>query len=233
MFSTIKQCKRISLTLSSLLQGEPISLTDESHRRYRWRGLRVRMGIHACKPLCKPDPASGRMDYFGPPVNLSARVSGYGRGGQIVMSQETYTELGLDGAAGRKKHICDMTVTPLGSITLKGIRVAQQLYDVQPEALNARTEEFLEVRRALAQEGASEAASVTGSPRPGDVSPTSCAGGSPKHLLAGLGMSRPPAYGLPFSPQEGCHTCRYVFTSDSQRFCAQCGERRRWDISTL
>lgn len=38
-----------------------------------YRGLRVRMGIHTGNPSAEPDPVTGRMDYFGPMVNRSAR----------------------------------------------------------------------------------------------------------------------------------------------------------------
>ena len=42
--------------------------------------LRVRMGLHCGEPMCTG------ADYFGPPVNRAARVSGVAYGGQIVLS---------------------------------------------------------------------------------------------------------------------------------------------------
>jgi len=52
------------------------------------RGISVRMGIHAGKPVCELDPTTDRMDYFGPVVNRAARVSGVADGGEIFISSE-------------------------------------------------------------------------------------------------------------------------------------------------
>eukprot|EP00759_Apiculatamorpha_spiralis_P056879 PhF_6_TR8320/c0_g2_i1/m.12930 len=58
-----------------------------------WGGLRVRMGFHAGRPVVSDDPTTGRKDYFGPVVNLSARVGGSGKGGQIVCSADALKEI--------------------------------------------------------------------------------------------------------------------------------------------
>lgn len=44
------------------------------------RGLRVRIGLHCGTPITAPDRVTGRMDYLGPMVNLSARVESTARG---------------------------------------------------------------------------------------------------------------------------------------------------------
>ena len=57
------------------------------------RGLSVRMGIHWGRPVCEADPITRRMDYFGPMVNRSARISGAADGGQILASKDVIKEL--------------------------------------------------------------------------------------------------------------------------------------------
>ncbi|WFD07301.1 adenylate cyclase [Malassezia vespertilionis] len=57
------------------------------------RGLRVRMGIHFGTPVCEVDPVNNRMDYFGPMVNRTARISSAADGGQIFASRDVVNEL--------------------------------------------------------------------------------------------------------------------------------------------
>lgn len=58
-----------------------------------FRGLSVRMGIHVGQPVCEVDPVTRRMDYFGPMVNRSARISGVADGGQITVSSDFIAEI--------------------------------------------------------------------------------------------------------------------------------------------
>eukprot|EP01002_Notosolenus_urceolatus_P013103 NODE_437_length_2087_cov_12.432777_g301_i1.p2 GENE.NODE_437_length_2087_cov_12.432777_g301_i1~~NODE_437_length_2087_cov_12.432777_g301_i1.p2 ORF type:complete len:207 (+),score=48.32 NODE_437_length_2087_cov_12.432777_g301_i1:408-1028(+) len=58
-----------------------------------WKGVRVRMGGDCGRPDCQQDPVTGRTDYYGPMVNMSARVCGTARGVSPVFSAEHGTHL--------------------------------------------------------------------------------------------------------------------------------------------
>ncbi len=81
--------------------------------------IRVRMGAHMGTPLCRPDPNTGRMDYFGPMVNRSARIASAGHGGQIVISQAV------------RKAIEERTdLQDLGDHSLRGVHERFRLWQV-------------------------------------------------------------------------------------------------------
>lgn len=98
-------------------------------------GLRVRMGIFTGSPICNVDPVNGRMDYFGPVVNRSARVAGSAHGGQIVVGYRTYEILhqSFDRLSERP------VVVDLGEHVLKGLSVPEHLMQILPAGLSART----------------------------------------------------------------------------------------------
>lgn len=61
-----------------------------------WRrdSLRVRIGIHYCTELVAIfDSTNLRCDYYGPSVNMAARVESQAYGGQILMTKETLDAL--------------------------------------------------------------------------------------------------------------------------------------------
>ena len=55
-----------------------------------WRGLRVRMGCHVGEVDREYVDITGRVDYFGPPVNMAARVESMAHGGEILISEACY-----------------------------------------------------------------------------------------------------------------------------------------------
>ncbi|KJE91038.1 leucine-rich repeat-containing protein 69 [Capsaspora owczarzaki ATCC 30864] len=106
--------------------------------RVIWRGLRVRMGIHTGNPDCEPDPVTGRMDYFGPTVNRSARVTAVADGGQIVVSSSAWEEL-----EGDMPHFEDTAVANLGSFELKGMEKKETIKQILPARLVDRSPFFM------------------------------------------------------------------------------------------
>lgn len=91
----------------------------------------VRMGIHTGYPICTPDPATGRMDYFGPMVNRAARVAGAAHGGQILISLATFQ--------GGEEALKLADITELGSHRLKGLEQPESLWQLVPKQLKSRT----------------------------------------------------------------------------------------------
>src|SRR5262249_36896039 len=77
--------------------------------------LRIRMGAHTGEayPMHHPD---GVADYSGPAVNMAARVSGVGAGGDIVISDVTRTLASHDIPP-------DISFLDLGQQKLKGVGV--------------------------------------------------------------------------------------------------------------
>ncbi|KAG9120992.1 cysteinyl-tRNA synthetase, partial [Ceratobasidium sp. 392] len=113
------------------------------------RGLSVRMGIHWGAPLCEEDPITGRMDYFGPMVNRSARVSATAIGGEIMISADALKEVNAwlqnpelaSEAEGEKSELgrvveqlkmLDPVVTEVGERRLKGLEVPELLSSILP-----------------------------------------------------------------------------------------------------
>jgi len=102
-------------------------------RRIR-RGLRVRMGVHLGEPVCRPDPVTGRMDYFGPVMNRAARVAAAGHGGQILLSERTWKAI-----EPRLDALGKSVVADLGDHRLKDLESAERLRQLVPASLVGRT----------------------------------------------------------------------------------------------
>ena len=100
-----------------------------------YRGLRVRMGVHTGEPSAQRDPVTGRMDYFGPMVNRSARVEGTAHGGQIVISGDVYQQVkdALESGAIEPAEIQEM-----GSHRLKELQSDTELFQLLPVSLTKR-----------------------------------------------------------------------------------------------
>ena len=98
------------------------------------RGLRVRMGVHMGEPECRADPVTGRMDYFGPPVNRAARIGSAGHGGQILVSERVSKAI-----AGSLDVLGNPLATDLGDHRLKDLESAERLVQLVPKRFEGRT----------------------------------------------------------------------------------------------
>lgn len=143
--SAVRWCVDVQRALVSLdWPPELLALLDAAEVRDEYgtaifRGLRVRMGVHLDEPEAVPDPRTGRMDYFGPPVNRAARIAGSAQGGQILVGGDAWravepriVELGL--VRSRR----------LGARVLRGLAEPEELVEVLPEVFRARV--FPELR---------------------------------------------------------------------------------------
>lgn len=55
--------------------------------------LKVRMGFHTGNPISVASDSQSHLDYLGPMVNRSARISGSAHGGQILLTQSSFERL--------------------------------------------------------------------------------------------------------------------------------------------
>ena len=105
-----------------------------------WNGLRVRIGLHVGSPDPVVNRAMWRVDYFGPPVNLAARVESKGCGGQTLITAMLYEKLSLS------VHE-EYTFTSIGPQRFKGVTEPMECFSVLPDALSDRV--FPEVKDNL------------------------------------------------------------------------------------
>jgi class 3 adenylate cyclase len=62
-------------------------------QRVVFRGLRVRMGVHAGHPRVVRDAITRRVEYAGSTVNSAARMTALAHGGQVVVSRQVRDKL--------------------------------------------------------------------------------------------------------------------------------------------
>lgn len=151
-----------SEVLSSFIGQE---VYDNDHTLI-FKGLSVRMGIHWGQPVCEHDPVTRRMDYFGPMVNRTSRISSVADGGQITVSAdfiseiqrclETYSENDRSGSTGsedafdndllsqsirrelRSLSSQGFEVKDMGERKLKGLENPEYIYLMYPHSLSGR-----------------------------------------------------------------------------------------------
>jgi len=126
-----------------------------------FNGIRIRMGIHTGEPNCRRNPVTGRMDYFGPVVNRTSRVSDVAHGGQITITQEMYDILQDEKTKQDERFEGDAfpVVKDLGVHSLKGIKQEVRIYELLPRTLRLR--EFPPLRTDENERKAAEAKEKT------------------------------------------------------------------------
>jgi len=116
------------LELLNSPEGEEIRDSDDI---VTFRGLRVRMGIHAGEPTCEIDQSTKRMDYFGPVVNMTARVCDASFGGQILCTKAIFQQV-TEIVKSNGSFRC------LGPQELKGFEKKESLYQLISHKLATR-----------------------------------------------------------------------------------------------
>ena len=107
--------------------GEPVACALKTQKRFAeeaWGaigGLRIRVGLHAGEAELHPAPGSTGGDYYGPPVNCTARIMAAAWGGQILLTPAVTKIAPLP----QKASLLD-----LGEHLLKDVSAPQQIYQL-------------------------------------------------------------------------------------------------------
>jgi class 3 adenylate cyclase/predicted ATPase len=137
--------------------GQPLVCALETQKRFAaepWGEigeLRIRAGLHAGEAEFHPSAGTPDGDYFGPPVNATARVMSAAWGGQILLTPEVTGVSPLPEQA---------TLRDLGEHLLKNVSAPQQLYQLDHPQLSRhefpppRTLSGQAIRQAVDEQGA-------------------------------------------------------------------------------
>ncbi len=107
--------------------GQPVACALEAQKRFAaepWGEigeLRIRAGLHAGEAEFHASAGTPEGDYFGPPVNATARVMSAAWGGQILLTPEVTSISPLPAQA---------SLLDLGEHLLKNVSAPQQLYQL-------------------------------------------------------------------------------------------------------
>jgi len=127
--------QRVLELLSQVFPRQAYSETPGSPRDC-WHGPRVRMGVHhvTCDSgvVVELDHVSGSYDYFGPPINIAARVESLACGGQILLSS-AFTE-----ACPSVLWDPSVAVHSLGFVVVRGVPTPVEVYELMPVGLTSR-----------------------------------------------------------------------------------------------
>jgi predicted ATPase/class 3 adenylate cyclase len=121
-FSSAIDALQVGLKVQTALQNMPGDIV-----------LRVRMAIHS-------GPAAERDgDYDGEPLNRTARILGFGQGGQILLSRAAMSLMA-------PSHPDDVMFRELGTHALKGLSVEETIFQVLHPSLSGEAPAILAAR---------------------------------------------------------------------------------------
>lgn len=136
--------------------GQPLVCALEAQKRFStgpWGEigeLRIRVGLHAGEAEFHTSPGTPGGDYFGPPVNCTARIMSAAWGGQILLTPQVTDIYALPPQA---------TLLDLGEHLLKNVSTPQRLYQLDHPQLPwhgfppPRTLSGQSIRRAVDERG--------------------------------------------------------------------------------
>lgn len=104
-----------------------------------FRGLSVRMGAHIGTPFYRErDPMSNRMDYFGIPVIIAARLEAHSKGGQTLVSDALFQKFAASTDDASVAIRSSLGVIDIGETPLKGLETPQYARAIYPKELVTR-----------------------------------------------------------------------------------------------
>eukprot|EP01060_Flectonema_neradi_P027973 TRINITY_DN3762_c0_g1_i1.p1 TRINITY_DN3762_c0_g1~~TRINITY_DN3762_c0_g1_i1.p1 ORF type:complete len:806 (+),score=161.18 TRINITY_DN3762_c0_g1_i1:891-3308(+) len=115
-----------------------LQIPDCSYSSGKWRGLRVRIGIHIGHVELEENPMTGVSDYFGPTVNTAARLEAAGVGGSVAISAAVNDALKASGNQSVLGSCITFPITESGEVYLKGISVPQKVFLMVPILVEGR-----------------------------------------------------------------------------------------------
>jgi predicted ATPase/predicted Ser/Thr protein kinase len=116
-----------------LLEEEGAREEDGVDGQPAQRGLRVAIGLTAGAVEARPDPRSGRMDYFGPTVERARGLAAAAHGGQILTCVDVAQQ------AAPLLEALGAQVSPLGSHRPPGMPAAAPVVEVLPARFRNRS----------------------------------------------------------------------------------------------
>ena len=133
----------------------PICMPDNSGE---WNGLRVRIGIAWGDAVVESQRTSNKVDYFGPIVNLAARIENACVPGSVSISEPAYNELSKINKS--MSDLLSAKCIEMSSVNLRGIGI-RTLWALVPSCLPLRCESvFNEVRGVLPEDEKSTSTSL-------------------------------------------------------------------------